>query len=120
MDLSHSLSLSVSLCVSLSLSVIDSCDSYKYLGDTITRNGSNKKNFEERETKVMASTRKILSLCGNAVFRSIRLQALLKMHNCCTMAGFLTNIGEDEIVDRAFEVVCDLWDLSNSKNSLRL
>ena len=67
---------------------IDSCDTYKYLGDIIMRNGSNKKNFEEREAKVMASTRKILSLCGNAVFRSIRLQALLKMHNCCTMAGF--------------------------------
>ena len=47
----------------------------------------------------MASTRKILSLCGNAVFRSIRLQALLKMHNCCTMAGFLTNC-ETWIIDK--------------------
>ena len=82
---------------------IDSCDAYKYLGDLIMRNGSNKKNIEERENKVMASTRKILSLCGNAVFKGIRLLALLKMHNCCTMAGLLTN--------------CETWVLNKSERS---
>ena len=39
---------------------IDSCTEYKYLGDCIERNGSNKKNIEEREVKVMAATRKIM------------------------------------------------------------
>ena len=37
---------------------INSCDEYKYLADVIMRNGSNKRNIEEREIKVMTATRK--------------------------------------------------------------
>ena len=32
---------------------IESCETYKYLGDIIMRNGGNKKNIEEREVRVM-------------------------------------------------------------------
>ena len=63
---------------------IDSCDKYKYLGDIIMRNGSNQKNIEDRHSKVMIMTRKILALGGNEVFRNMQLKALLKMHNSCT------------------------------------
>ena len=70
---------------------IDSCDKYKYLGDIIMRNGNNQKNIEDRQFKVMAMTRKILALGGNEVFKKIRLKALLKMHNSCTIATLLTN-----------------------------
>ena len=55
------------------------------------RNGSNKKNIEEREIKVMASTRKILALCGNSLFTKIQLKALIKLHNCCTIPMLLSN-----------------------------
>ena len=70
---------------------IDSCESYKYLGDVIMRNGGNKKNIEDRENKVMAITRKIIASSGNEVFYKMQLKALLKMHNAKTVASLLTN-----------------------------
>ena len=70
---------------------IESCESYKYLGDVMMKNGSNKKNIDEREIKVMASTRKILALCGNSLFRKIQPKALIKLHNCCTIPMLLSN-----------------------------
>ena len=71
--------------------MIDSCDSYKYLGDMIMKNGANRKNLEERENKVMARTRKILALCSTEVFQKTQLKSLLQLHNSCTVAGLLTN-----------------------------
>ena len=84
---------------------IDSCDQYKYLGDIIMRNGNNQKNIEDRQCKVMAMTRKILALGGNEIFKKIKLTALLRMHNSCTIATLLTN--------------CETWVLNQSeKNKL--
>ena len=64
---------------------------YKYLGDWIMRNGSNKKNLEERENKVMAATRKIISLCGTEVIKNIQMRALLKLHETCTASMAFVN-----------------------------
>ena len=80
---------------------ISSCETYKYLGDVIMRNGSNKKNIEDRENKAMAVSRKIMSLCSNEVFAEIQLEALLRMHNACTIACLLTN--------------CETWILNKSE-----
>ena len=82
---------------------IESCNSYKYLGDVIMRNGGNKKNIEEREIKTMASTRKILSLCGNKLFRKIQLKALIKLHNTCTIPMLLSN--------------CETWVLNKTERN---
>ena len=70
---------------------IDSCIDYKYLGDWINRNGSNKRNIEEREIKVMVATRKIIALCSGDVIRKMQLRALIKMHETCTVATLLAN-----------------------------
>ena len=70
---------------------IESCESYRYLGDIIMRNGKNAKNIEDRENKAMASTRKIMASCGNEIFKKIQLKSLIKMHNACTVSGLLTN-----------------------------
>ena len=70
---------------------IDSCTEYKYLGDWIERNGSNKKNMEEREVKVMASTRKIMAMCATDVIRKIQLKALIRLHETCTIPMLLAN-----------------------------
>ena len=80
---------------------IDSCTEYKYLGDWMSRNGSNKKNLEDREIKVMAATRKIISLCGTEVVKKIQMKALLKMHESCTVSTLLTN--------------CETWVLNKSE-----
>ena len=70
---------------------IDSCTQYKYLGDWVMCNGSNKKNFEDREVKVMTVTRKIIAMCGTDVIRKIHMKALLKMHETCTIPTLLSN-----------------------------
>ena len=70
---------------------IDSCVDYKYLGDWITQNGSNKIHIEEREIKVMIATRKIIALCSSDVIRKMQLKALIKMHETCTLATLLAN-----------------------------
>ena len=80
---------------------INSCTEYKYLGDWIARNGNNKKNIEDREVKVMAATRKILSLCGTEVIRKIQMKALLKLHESCTVSTLLAN--------------CETWILNKSE-----
>ena len=82
---------------------IDSCDKYKYLGDIIMRNGDNHKNIEDRQSRVMATTRKILALGGNEIFKNMNLKALLKMHNSCTIATLLTN--------------CETWVLNQSEKT---
>ena len=92
---------------------IDSCTEYKYLGDWIMRNGSNKKNLEERENKVMAATRKLISLCGTDVIKNIQMRALLKLHETCTASMLLSNCetwilnkGEREYIQKI-----ELWAL---------
>ena len=80
---------------------IESCAEYKYLGDWIMRDGKNTKNIDNREIKVMAATRKIISLCGNSVIKRIGLTALLKMHETCTLATLLTN--------------CETWTLNQGE-----
>ena len=82
---------------------IESCETYKYLGDVIMRNGGNKKNLEEREVRVMTCTRKIMALCGNGPFKRIQLKALLKMHNCCTIPMLLSN--------------CETWILNKTEKT---
>ena len=70
---------------------IDSCTEYKYLGDWIERNGSNKKNLQEREIKAMAATRKIIAMCGTDVISKIQMKALVKLHETCTIPMLLAN-----------------------------
>ena len=80
---------------------IDSCEHYRYLGDIIMRNGSNKKNIEDREIRVMVSTRKIMATCGNEIFKKVQLKSLLKLHNARTVASLLTN--------------CETWELNKGE-----
>ena len=70
---------------------IKSCDTYKYLGDMIMRNGSNKRNLEEREIKCKVATRKIMTICSSEVIKKIEMYALLKMHETNTLQILLTN-----------------------------
>ena len=82
---------------------IDSCTEYKYLGEWIMRNGSNKKNLEEREIKVMVTTRKIIGLCGTEVIKNIQIKALLQLHESCTVTTLLAN--------------CEAWTLNKGERA---
>ena len=59
---------------------IDSCESYKYLGDIITPNNSNQKNIEDREHKVKLKTRQVISWCGSETIKAIEMESLLRLH----------------------------------------
>lgn len=79
---------------------IQNSETYKYLGDIITRNGINKQNIEERFKKVKNSTREIMS-CGSAdIMRKIELKACIKLHEAATIPMMLNN--------------CESWNLTQS------
>ena len=70
---------------------IEGANSYKYLGDVVMRNGSNKENIEERKKKVKNSTWGILT-CGAAeTINKIELKASMKLHETVTVPGLLIN-----------------------------
>ena len=79
---------------------IKASDTYKYLGDIINRNGTNKQNLEERFKKVKNTTREIMS-CGSAdIMRKIELNVCLKLHEIMTIPMMLNN--------------CESWILTQS------
>ena len=79
---------------------IKSSDTYKYLGDIISRNGTNKQNVEDRTKKVKNSTREIMS-CGNAdIMKDIELNVCLKLHEIVSIPMLLNN--------------CESWNLTQS------
>ena len=92
---------------------IDSCDSYKYLGDIIMRNNCNKKNIDDRENKVKSATRQVISMCGSETIQGMEIEGLLKLHESRIVSTLLTNcetwvLGKEE--RRKLERI-ELWAL---------
>ena len=56
---------------------IESASEYKYLGDVITRNGTNKRNLEEREKKVNQAVRGIKSCAQHEIMEKVQNQVTL-------------------------------------------
>ena len=66
-------------------------DTYRYLGDIINRNGSNKQNLEERFKKVKNSTREVMA-CGNSeIMRTTELKVCLDLHEAVTVPMMINN-----------------------------
>ena len=70
---------------------IEKCKSYKYLGETISRDGRNMDNLAERFKKVKGTVRAIMTCGRDGVMKKIETRVLLKLHECVTVAAFLTN-----------------------------
>ena len=66
-------------------------DSYTYLGDVITRNGTNQLNIESRLKKVKAATRAIISCSKTDVLKLMEVDTLLGLHETVTIPSLLTN-----------------------------
>ena len=70
---------------------IDNCNSYKYLGEIISRNGGNEENLKARFNKIKSTVRAI-NTCGKGrVMRKIEVEVLITLHDAVTLPTFLYN-----------------------------
>ena len=71
--------------------IITSCDSYKYLGEIITRDGNNTENLKARFNKVKGTVRGI-NTCGKGkIMRRIEVEVLITLHDAVTLPTLLYN-----------------------------
>ena len=70
---------------------IVSASEYKYLGDVITRNGTNKRNLEEREKKVNQAVSGIKSCAQHEIMEKVQKQVTLRLHETVVIPALLTN-----------------------------
>ena len=70
---------------------IHKCDTYKYLGDIIHRNGKNNDNLKERCDKLRNTVRAIITCCKSEIMQKVGVKALLKLHEAETMSAFSYN-----------------------------
>ena len=87
---------------------INKCESYKYLGERIHRNGKNGDNLKERCDKLRYTARAIVTCCRNEIMRRIGMKVILKLHEAETIPAFLYNAetwtlnkSEKKIIDQA-------------------
>ena len=59
---------------------IGSCDTYKYLGEEISKDGKSQKNIEDRTGKVKGAVRAIMSCAKSGVMKKIETQVLLRLN----------------------------------------
>ena len=70
---------------------IENCDTYRYLGEEISRDGKCQKNLAERAKKVKAAVRGIMT-CGKAdVMKKIQTTVLLRLNATVTLPTLLFN-----------------------------
>ena len=88
--------------------VIKKCDSYRYLGDVIMRNGKNQENLKERLEKVKNNVRAIITCCRSEVMKRIGTRIAFQLHESVTIASMLfnaetwtLNMTEKKAIDRA-------------------
>ena len=68
---------------------IKSCESYKYLGALISRNGKNDENIELRLKKAKAAVRVINSRGKNGIMIKIEMDYIIKLHEAVTIPTLL-------------------------------
>ena len=70
---------------------IGSCDTYKYLGEEISKDGKSQKNIEDRTGKVKGAVRAIMSCAKSGVMKKIETQVLLRLNASVTIPTLLYN-----------------------------
>ena len=86
---------------------IKKCDSYKYLGEKISRDGKNNENLKERCDKVKNTVRAIKTCCKSEIMRKIGIKVILQLHETETIPALLynaeawtLNAGEKQFLDK--------------------
>ena len=76
---------------SLGEKTIENCQSYKYLGEVITRDGKNDENLATRVSKVKSSVRAINTCCQKDIMKKIEINVLITLHESVTLPALLYN-----------------------------
>ena len=76
---------------------IENCAHYKYLGEIISRNGSNTENLKERMTKFKGTVIENMTCAKNEVMKRIQSSIMLKYHEAVALPTLLYG--------------CETWDL---------
>ena len=70
---------------------ITKCQSYKYLGETIMRNGKNDENIKERLAKMKNAVRAINTCSRNKIMEQVGMRVALQLHETVTIPSLLYN-----------------------------
>merc|ERR1739838_785176 len=69
---------------------ITTCKTYKYLGEIISRDGTNTENLGERLNKIKRTVREIISCGRSKVMKKIESGVYLKLHEAVTIPTLLS------------------------------
>ena len=94
---------------------IESTSEYKYLGDVITRNGTNKRNLEEREKKVNQAVRGIKSCAQHEIMDKVQNQVILRLHETVVIPALLNN-AESWTLTKTDEKLCEKIEIGALKS----
>ena len=70
---------------------IGNCETYRYLGEDISRDGKSKINLRERFKKVKGTVRAIMTSAKTGVMKRVETKVLLKLHDSVILPSFLYN-----------------------------
>ena len=70
---------------------IENCESYKYLGEIIQRNGKNDQNLKIRFQKAKAAVRVINTLGKSSVMKKVEMKLIIQLHEAVTLSTLLYN-----------------------------
>ena len=71
--------------------IIGNCETYRYLGEEISRDGKTKVNLMERFKKVKATVRAIMTSAKTGVMKRVETKVLLKLYDSVILPSFLYN-----------------------------
>ena len=104
---------------SLGEKTIDGAKEYKYLGDVITRNGTNTRNLDERRQKVLKTMRAVKSCSNDEVMKEIQNEAILRLHEMVVIPTLLNN-AESWTLTKTEELICNRIEAFALKKTLGL
>ena len=70
---------------------IEGADSYKYLGDHISRKGTNNETIGERIGKMKVATREVISYGTRSAMRKLKSKMLIELHEAISIPSLLYN-----------------------------
>ena len=70
---------------------IKETETYKYLGDLISKDGRNTKNIDQRKAKIFTTTTAINSIAVTEILRNLETAVLLEPHEKVSVTALLTN-----------------------------
>ena len=98
---------------------ITNCKKYKYLGETISRDGKNIENLSDRFSKIKQTVGSIMTCGKSSIMKRIETQVLLKLHETVTLPTLLSS-AETWVLDSTEIAMVNRMELWALKSMFRL